>query len=103
MSTIVYPSTGELHLFRSALGGAAMSVNRLLLLVAILLASTVVASASIIPRPGDPDIIIDAGGLSDPLTTGTIFPGGTGTFDYYNPFSVFITGLTFEIMIAPNL
>ncbi len=80
-----------------------MSGRSTALIVALILTFAALGSASIIPKPGDPDIVVDAGGLSQPLTAGTNFPGGTGSFDYYNPFALPIISLTFEIDIAKNL
>ena len=90
-----------------------MITNRLWLFTAIAVTFTAVGSASTIQRPGDPDIVIDPGGLSNPLSLSSNFVGGqtsnncgtnpNGSNCFYNPFNGFITALTFEITIAPSL
>lgn len=89
-----------------------MTTNRLWLLIALAAGFAAVGSASIISRPGDPDIVIDPGALSNPLGLASNFLGGTsndcsvnpdGPNCFYNPFNGIITSLQFDIMIAPGL
>jgi len=81
-----------------------MLINRLLIACAIVATFTAIGSASIIP-PGDPDIILDVGGASDPLSTNVTFAptNGAGVFDYYNPTGFIISQVIFQVNIAKNL
>ena len=54
----------------------------------------------------DPTMGVQGGSLSDPISIGsTLIPsgGGGGEFGFYNPFPNFITALTFDVLIKPNL
>ncbi len=63
-----------------------------------------VAGASIIKDP-DPEMGLDSGSLSDPISTSTIFrpTNGGGVFGFFNSSDSLITALIFRTTILPGL
>lgn len=75
---------------------------RFLLLIGLLAGSASMALAN----PVDPDISIDDGCCSVPISLGAplvLNGSGGGVSDFFNPFNFFIDQLVFQATVAPNL
>ncbi len=81
-----------------------MPTKRFVLSIALLAGFSAAARADIIPD--DPEILIDVGSDSQAIVNGENtfnLQGGTGTTDFYNPFSNFITQFVFTRTLSTGL